>query len=98
MQIHGRTTPLKSISIADLIAQTSVNMSGIDAKVILLFTLLGTSLAFRTPSEVEARISLADLKEMENDESELSLQEDKAELMLMYAKIAEEHAEVFNYR
>ena len=70
------------------------NMSGLDAKVILLFTLLGTALAFRTPNMVEEDSLSPDLTETEDDASELALQDDKAELMLTYAKIAEEHAEV----
>ena len=73
-------------------------MSGLDAKVILLFTLLGTALAFRTPNMVEEDSLSPDLTEMEDDASELALQQDKAELMATYAKIAEEHAELLQFR
>ena len=62
-------------------------MSGPDAKVILLFALLGTALAFTTPNVVEEDSLPAS--------PELTLQQDKAELMLTYAKIAEQHAEVY---
>ena len=71
-------------------------MSGLDVKVILLFTLLGTALAFRTLSEAEANSPSTDLTELQDEELELTLQQDRAQLMLMYAKIAEEHAEVRN--
>ena len=70
-------------------------MSGLDVKVILLFTLLGTALASRTLSKAEAN-SLTDYAEMQDEDLELTLQQDKAQLMLTYAKIAEEHAEVRN--
>ena len=76
-------------------------MSGLDAKLILLFTLLGTALAFRTAlSEAEGNLpwqDIDDLTEMKDEELELTLQQDKAQLMLTYAKIAEEHAEVYIY-
>ena len=70
-------------------------MSGLDVKVILLFALLGTALAFRTSNVDEADSPSADVTEMEDDELELAPQQEKDELMLMYAKIAEEHAEVY---
>lgn len=74
-------------------------MSVLDAKLILLFTLLGTALAFRTAlSEAEGNLPLQDdLTEMKDEELELTLQQDTAQLMLAYAKIAEEHAEVYIY-
>lgn len=66
----------------------------LDAKVILLFALLGTALAFRTPSELEDEENSLLSAETEGDESELALQEDKAEMLLTYAKLAEEHENV----
>eukprot|EP00731_Ephydatia_muelleri_P016165 Em0009g589a len=72
-------------------------MSGLDVKVILLFTLLGTALASRTLSKAEAN-SLTDYAEMQDEDLELTLQQDKAQLMLTYAKIAEEHAELIQFR
>ena len=68
-------------------------MSGLDVKVILLFTLLGTALASRTLSKAEAN-SMTDYAEMQDEDLELTLQQDKAQLILTYAKIAEEYAEV----
>ena len=65
--------------------------SGGENKVILMFALLGAALAFRAPSEAEANGLSA---EMESDESELVIQQDTAELMLTYMKMAEEHANV----
>ena len=75
----------------DQIAETCGNMSRLEANVILMFALLGAALAFRAPSEAEANGLSA---EMEGDESELALQQDTAELMLTYMKMAEEHANV----
>ena len=66
------------------------------AKVILLFALLGTALAFRTTSTLsKAEENTGDLKEMQENKLELALQQEKAELMLTYDKIAQEHAEVY---
>ncbi|KAL5481707.1 hypothetical protein EMCRGX_G021935 [Ephydatia muelleri] len=75
-------------------------MSVLDAKLILLFTLLGTALAFRTAlSEAEGNLPLQDdLTEMKDEELELTLQQDTAQLMLAYAKIAEEHAELLQFQ
>eukprot|EP00731_Ephydatia_muelleri_P020813 Em0013g540a len=70
-------------------------MSRLEAKVILMFALLGAALAFRAPSEAEANGLSA---EMEGDESEPALQQDTAELMLTYAKMAEEHANLLQFR
>ena len=72
-------------------------MSGLDVKVILLFAMLGTALAFRTSNEDEGDSLSADVTEIEDGELELhaSIQQDKAELMETYAKIAKEHAEVY---
>eukprot|EP00731_Ephydatia_muelleri_P016124 Em0009g548a len=67
-------------------------MSGLYVKVILLFTLLETALAFRTLGEAEANSPSTDLTEIQHEELELTLQQDRAQLMLMYAKIAEELA------
>ena len=75
----------------DQIAETCGNMSRLEAKVILMFALLGAALALRAPSEAEANGLSA---EMEGDQSEPALQQDTAELMLTYAKMAEEHANV----
>ena len=75
----------------DQIAETCGNMSRLEAKVILMFALLGAALAFRAPSEAEANGLSA---EMESDESELALQQDTTELMASYMKMAEEHANV----
>ncbi|KAL5481670.1 hypothetical protein EMCRGX_G021879 [Ephydatia muelleri] len=72
-------------------------MSGLDVKVILLFTLLGTALASRTLSKAEAN-SMTDYVEMQDEDLELTLQQDKAQLILTYAKIAEEHAELIQFR
>lgn len=77
-----------------LIAETCGKMYCLDAKVILLFALLGTALAFRTPSELEDEENSLLSAETEGDESELALQEDKAEMLLTYAKLAEEHENV----
>ena len=71
-------------------------MSGLYVKVILLFTLLETALAFRTLGEAEANSPSTDLTEIQHEELELTLQQDRAQLMLMYAKIAEELAKVRN--
>ena len=54
----------------DQIAETRGNMSRLEAKVILMFALLGAALAFRAPSEAEANGLSA---EMESDESELAI-------------------------
>ncbi|KAL5471112.1 hypothetical protein EMCRGX_G029202 [Ephydatia muelleri] len=70
-------------------------MSRLEAKVILMFALLGAALAFRAPSEAEANGLSA---EMESDESELAIQQDTAELMLTYMKMAEEHANLLQFR
>ena len=64
----------------------------LDVNVVILFALLGTALAFRTQSEDEAN-SLGSA-ETEGDEFELALQQDKAEMMLTYAKLAEGHNDV----
>ena len=77
----------------DQIAETCENMSRLEAKVILMFALLGAALAFRAPSEADAEANGLSA-EMEDDESELALQQDTAELMLTYMKMAEEHANV----
>ncbi|KAL5471104.1 hypothetical protein EMCRGX_G029183 [Ephydatia muelleri] len=70
-------------------------MSRLEAKVILMFALLGAALAFRAPSEAEANGLSA---EMESDESELALQQDTTELMASYMKMAEEHANLLQFR
>ena len=77
----------------DQIAETCENMSRLEAKVILMFALLGAALALRAPSEADAEANGLSA-EMEDDESELALQQDTAELMLTYMKMAEEHANV----
>ena len=69
-------------------------MSGLGVKLILLFALLGAALA--TPLEAEENsLTADDLTKMEDDDSELELQQYKAELMPAYAISAEEHAEVY---
>ncbi|KAL5471116.1 hypothetical protein EMCRGX_G029197 [Ephydatia muelleri] len=72
-------------------------MSRLEAKVILMFALLGAALAFRAPSEADAEANGLSA-EMEDDESELALQQDTAELMLTYMKMAEEHANLLQFR
>ena len=55
-------------------------MSGLGAKLILLFALLGAALA--TPLEAEENsLSANDLTKMEDDDSELELQQYEAELI-----------------
>ena len=53
------------------------NMFGLDVKVVLLFALLGTALAFRTSNVDEADSPSADVNEMADDELELAPQQDK---------------------
>eukprot|EP00731_Ephydatia_muelleri_P016378 Em0009g802a len=66
------------------------------AKLILLFALLGAALA--TPLEAEENsLTADDLIKMEDDDSELELQQYKAELMPAYAISAEEHAEPLQF-
>ncbi|KAL5471117.1 hypothetical protein EMCRGX_G029198 [Ephydatia muelleri] len=72
-------------------------MSRLEAKVILMFALLEAALALRAPSEADAEANGLSA-EMESDESELALQQDTAELMLTYMKMAEEHANLLQFR